>query len=153
MLYIIAMFMGFTIIISMVQNARLAQDVDVKQGTLLNFVTGLAGILIYFIITGNTIDIYAALGNVPLLGYIGGFLGVVVVAVGTIVMRKVSVIASAMLMYTGQLLMGIIIDYSRGIELSPGKIIGCVLIVAGVYFNNYVDALPEKSIGVDPSGF
>ena len=146
MSYILAILVGFAIIISMVQNARLVQHVNIKQVTLLNFMTGVAGASIIFFFTRESLSIYQTMGNVPLFGYVGGLLGVIAVTIGTLVMRKVSVIAAAMLMYTGQLLTGVIIDYFRGTELSTGKIIGCGLIIAGVYFNSYIDsraALPS----------
>lgn len=145
MTYIIAIAVGFTIIISIAQNARLEQEVNVKQVTQLNFITGLIGAIILFVIMGDSLLVFEQLSKVSLLGFIGGVLGVTVVTIGTIVVRKISIIAAAMLMYTGQLLAGIYIDYLRGIDLSPGKLIGCGLIIAGVYFNSYVDSKKKTS--------
>lgn len=139
MAYILAILVGFTIILSMVQNARLEQSINIKQVTLLNFITGLIGTGFVFFFAKESLSIYQSLGDIPLFGYIGGLLGVFVVTLITLVMRKISVISATMLMYTGQLLTGIIIDYFRGTELSTGKIIGCGLIIAGVYFNSYID--------------
>lgn len=140
MSYILAIAIGFTIIVSMVQNARLEHEINIHQVTLLNFMTGITGASLYFVFSGESLSQLTNLATMPFLGYIGGAIGVIVVTLSTIVIKKVSIIASAMLMYTGQLLMGLIIDYGRGTELSIGKIIGCILIVAGVYFNSYVDS-------------
>lgn len=137
--YIVAIAVGFTIIVSMVQNSRLSQDIDLKQVTLLNFITGFIGALLYFLLTKQSFAGFSGIKTMPYLGYMGGAIGVIVVTLSTIAMKKVSVIAAAMLMYTGQLLMGILIDYGRGTQLSLGKVIGCALIIAGVYFNSYID--------------
>ena len=138
--YIIAIFIGFTIVTSMVQNARLANDISNVQTTVLNFMTGLMGISLMFILTGTSITIYALANKVPLFGYLGGTLGVIVVFTSTIIIRKVSIIAASMLMYTGQMLTGFVIDYYRGILFSPYKLLGCALIISGIYFNAYVDS-------------
>lgn len=146
MTYMIAALIGFTIVLSMVQNARLAKDITNTQTTLLNFITGLTGIMVIFLITGQGLSAFADLTTMPPLAYFGGILGVVVVFTSTIIVRKVSIIAASMLMYTGQMIAGFFIDYGRGIELSPLKIIGCVCIIAGIYFNSYIDSKsPSKN--------
>jgi len=146
--YIIAIFIGFTIVTSMVQNARLANEISNIQTTVLNFITGLMGISIMFLMSATNLTIYALANKVPFFGYIGGALAVIVVFTSTIIIRKVSIIAASMLMYTGQMLAGFAIDYYRGILFSPYKLIGCVLIISGIYFNAYIDSKNAKnSIG------
>jgi transporter family-2 protein len=105
----------------------------------MNYITGLTAVLIVFLFTKTTFDFIDQLGSTHFLGYFGGLLGIIVVTTSTIIIKKVSVIAATMLMYAGQLLMGILIDLLRGTDLSIGKIIGCFLIIAGVYFNALVD--------------
>lgn len=144
MYYIVAIMVGFTIVLSMVQNARLAKDITNTQTTLMNFITGLTGITLIFLVTGTGWAAFDAIGNVPLIGYIGSVMGVMVVFVSTVVVRKVSVIAASMLMYTGQMLAGILIDWFRGTELTPLKLVGCALVMAGIYFNAYVDSRESK---------
>ena len=140
MTYIVATLIGFTIVISMVQNARLATEITNTQTTLMNFITGLFGISLMFLLSGAGLAAFAGFTTMPPLAYIGGILGVAVVFVSTVIIRKVSIIAASMLMYTGQMLAGILIDAYRGIDLSPIKIIGCGLIIAGIYFNAYIDS-------------
>lgn len=137
--YIMPIIVGFTIVVSMVQNGRLSKDIGIRNCTLMNFITGLFGASLIFLITKESLLVFKDFREIPLLGYIGGILGVLVVLIGTLVVRKISVIASTMLAYTGQLLAGIIIDLVRGTELSFGKIAGCLLIVAGVYINTKID--------------
>lgn len=139
MVYLIAFITGITIVIAMVQNANLANSVGVKQSTLMNFISGLTAVLIIFLLTKESFNFITLIPSTHILGYFGGLLGIIVVASSTIILKKVSVIAATMLMYAGQLIMGLLIDATRGTDLSIGKIIGCVLIIAGVYFNTLVD--------------
>ncbi len=142
--YFIATSIGFSIVISMVQNARLSQSISNAQTTVLNFMTGLFGILVIFVIGGFGFDAFTHFYSVPLFAYIGGILGVVVVFIATVVIRKVSIIGASMLMYTGQMLAGIVIDYFRDIYISPIKILGCILIIVGIYINAYIDYKAAK---------
>lgn len=139
MYYLIAIMVGFTIVVSMVQNARLAQDITNIQTTLMNFITGFIGITLIFLVAGTKWSVFSSAAHVPLFGFVGGVMGVTVVFLSTVVVRKISIIAASMLMYTGQMLAGFLIDWFRGIELTPLKIIGCGLIIAGIYYNAYID--------------
>ncbi len=139
MYYIFPLTAGVTIVLSMIQNGHLAGRIGIRNTTLLNFITGFTGTLLIFIFTRESLITYGAFRDVPSIGYIGGILGVTVVMISSAVIRRISVIASTMLIYAGQLFMGIIIDLTRGTELSLGKLAGCVLIVVGVYINAKID--------------
>lgn len=139
MIYIFPFAVGCSIVLAMVQNGRLADYIGLKNCTLINFLTGVTGALILFIVTKESLSSFTNFSDMPLIAYAGGLFGVIVVALSTIVVNKIPIIASAMLMYTGQLAMGILIDFYRGTPLSIGKILGCLLIVIGVYFNGYID--------------
>ena len=139
MTYIFPLMVGCSIVLAMVQNGRLADYIGLKNCTLVNFLTGVTGAAILFIITKESFISIHEFNHIPIFGLLGGFFGLFVVTLSTIVVAKIPVITSTMLMYIGQLVMGILIDYYRGTPLSIGKIIGCVLIVIGVYFNSYID--------------
>jgi uncharacterized membrane protein YdcZ (DUF606 family) len=139
MIFIVALLTGVSIVIAMVQNAKLADYIGIKQCTVMNYVTGLMTVTFVFIILGESLGFVSKLSTTHALGYFGGLMGIIVVTTSTVIIRKLSIIAATMLMYAGQLMMGVLIDYLRGIDLSVGKIVGCVLIIAGVYFNTLVD--------------
>lgn len=139
MIYLIALFVGFTTVFSMVQNTKLSTYTSLLQTTLMNFLTGLTGSLILFGLTGTSLTTFSGLKDMPLFGYVGGLFGVCIVFLATFVMNKISVIAASMLMYTGQMIAGFMIDYARQVTYSPLKIGGVVLIILGVYINAYFD--------------
>ncbi|VDN47510.1 conserved membrane protein of unknown function [Petrocella atlantisensis] len=139
MIFFVALLTGVSIVIAMVQNAKLADYIGIKQCTVMNYVTGLTTVTFIFIILGASLGFISKLSSTHALAYFGGLMGIIVVTTSTVIIRKLSIIAATMLMYAGQLMMGIFIDYLRDIDLSLGKIFGCILIIAGVYFNTLVD--------------
>lgn len=135
----VAIIIGVSIVVAMVQNGALTEKIGYKNTTLVNFITGIMGTLTIFIMTRQSLTSFLDLANMKPLGYIGGIMGVIVVLLSNIVIRKIPVIESAMLAYVGQLACGLLIDVLLGTSLSNGKIIGCVLILTGVMFNTYAD--------------
>lgn len=139
MIFLIPLISGFSIVISMVQNSRLASFTSIKQCTLINFITGLLGSSFLFFISGASLSFLNNFTQLPLIAYIGGILGVIVVMLATITIRHISIISSNMLMYFGQLLMGLLIDFLRQTNLSPVKLLGCLCILIGIMINGYLD--------------
>lgn len=148
MIYIFPFMVGVSIVLAMVQNGRLAEHIGLKNCTLINFLTGVTGAVILMVVARDSL-VVSNFEGMPFIGYIGGLLGIAIVTTSTIVVSKLPIITSTMLMYTGQLAMGILIDYLRGTPLSIGKIIGCALIVIGVYFNSFVDKYYAKQDSIE----
>ena len=139
MLYIIlAIIGGFLTIMSMVVNAGLGKKVGVFQGTFINYIVGLILITILVFILGSSLDINS-LGNIPFYAFLGGSLGVLVVASSNIIVPKIPAIYTVLLNFIGQIFAGIIIDYIRFDFISKGKIIGGILIVLGILYNTGID--------------
>ncbi len=145
MIYVFPLTAGFTITLSIIQNGRLSSKIGLKNTTLLNFITGLFGSLLLFVFSNEALSIYGNYRDVPLLGYIGGILGVTVVMLSSYVINKISVIAATMLIYIGQLSMGFLIDYLRGVSLPPLKLLGFAFIIVGIYVINKIDIKTASS--------
>ncbi len=141
-----AIVVGISIVLAMVQNGALTEKIGYKNTTLMNFITGFLTSSFIFLFTGWHFKSFIDLKSMSPLGYMGGLLGVMVVLLSNIVIHKIPVIESAMLAYVGQLACGLVIDAFMGINFSPGKIIGCVLILLGVLFNAYVDRSDDKKL-------
>lgn len=137
---LLALFSGSLVITSMALNAHLAKRIGIFRGTLVNYAAGLATTVLIFIVMGLPIAPFAQkLGAIPLWAFLGGCIGVVVVAVSNIVIPKVPTVYVTLLSFSGQLLAGIFIDLMIGKSVSAGKIIGVILIFAGVMYNSFVD--------------
>ncbi len=144
----LAIIVGVSIVVAMVQNGALSERIGYKNTTLINFITGFLASALIFIFTGWHLKTFINLKSMGPVGYIGGALGVIVVLLSNIVIHKIPVIESAMLAYVGQLACGLVIDALMGINLSFGKIIGCVLIILGVIINSYIDRSKSKKLKI-----
>ena len=139
MIYIIlAIAGGFLTILSMVVNASLAKRIGVFQGAFMNYIGGL--IIILLITMGLREYLHMeALVNIPFYAFLGGALGVVIVASSNVIIPKIPTIYSTLLIFIGQIFTGVIIDYLRLSHVSKGKIIGGLIVVLGILYNSNVD--------------
>lgn len=137
---IIAFFTGCMTILSMIINSKLAMRIGVLQGTLINYVVGLLFSVLFLIINYNSINFsIVSFSSIPIWVYLGGFIGVIVVSINNIVVPQIPAIYSTLIIFIGQLFMGIIIDFFIGNSISKGKIIGGLLILGGMFYNSYID--------------
>lgn len=141
-----ALFSGGLVIVSMALNAQLANRIGIFKGTLVNYTVGLISTLALLGILNIPVKPYLKLlGSVPIWAFLGGCLGVAVVATSNIVIPKVPTIYVTLLSFAGQLLAGILIDILINGSVSYGKAIGAVLIFAGVLLNSYIDRTGSSS--------
>ncbi|MEA4828113.1 MAG: DMT family transporter [Clostridium sp.] len=146
MIYIILAFIsGCLVLLSMVVNSNLAKRVGVFQGTFINYLGGLVitGIILLFINDGRNLS-FTELANFPFWIYLGGVIGVAVVAASNVIIPKIPTIYSTLLIFIGQLFTGIALDYFTGVDVSMGKLIGGALILAGLFYNFRVDKKQES---------
>jgi len=141
LIYIVfAFFTGCLTIISMIINSKLAMKIGALQGILINFIVGLLFSLLLLLINFNSIDFSSEiLSRIPAWAYLGGAIGVIGISINNIVVPKIGAIYATLLIFIGQLFMGITIDFFIGNSISRGKIIGGLLILGGMVYNSYID--------------
>lgn len=147
MIYIIlATISGCLVILSMIINSRLADKIGVFQGTFVNYSVGVLITLILALFTGTLSGFeLSSLNNIPIWAFLGGFIGVMVVASSNVVIPKIPVIYTTVFIFIGQIFTGIIIDYIRLGDISKGKVIGGILIILGMLYNTNIDKNSIKS--------
>lgn len=141
MIYIIIAFLtGGLVILSMIVNSNLAKRVGTFQGTFINYTVGILFTAIILLFNKSSLNISIdSLASIPFWAYLGGAIGVMVVAMSNIIIPKIPTIYSTLLIFMGQLFTGIVIDSMAGSLVSKGKIIGGLLIVAGLVYNFNLD--------------
>lgn len=141
MIYIILAFItGAMVILSMVINSRLGKKIGVLQGTFINYVVGLIGISMVLLIKEGGINVSMnKIYGIPAWVYLGGVIGVMVVSISNVVIPKIPAIYSTLLIFIGQIVTGIVIDFITADTVSKGKIIGSILILGGLWYNFYID--------------
>lgn len=142
---IIAILSGVTIVISRIVNSKLSEKIGLFESTFYNFLTGLIFSVIILIFSKEILN-FSSLSTVsiPLYAYIGGLIGVFSITLSNYTAPKISVFYMTLLIFIGQIATGIIIDYFALNELSPGKIIGSLLVAIGLSYNLLLDKKKQQ---------
>ncbi|WP_243125516.1 MULTISPECIES: DMT family transporter [Clostridium] len=140
-MYIFLAFIGGALVtLASIINSRLGKEIGVIQGTIINYTVGLICILLVCLFNGSLFKISSqGFLDIPLWAYLGGMVGVAVVILSNIVIPKIPVIYSTLLIFIGQIVTGIIVDYIFGNPISKGKFIGCIFIILGLVYNSNID--------------
>lgn len=141
MLYILAAIAaGVSIVVARIINSNLANKIGIFEGTFLNYVIGLLFSIIFLFFSSETFNLSSKiLGTIPFWTFLGGLVGVIVVAASNLVTPKISAFYLTLIIFVGQLFTGMIIDYWNLTLISKGKIIGGLLVVAGLSYNLIID--------------
>lgn len=143
MYIIIALITGSLVIISMILNSRVGDEVGLFQSVFINYVLGLTVSTMILLFNLKTIS---TASNIPWWAYLGGVLGVSIVTISNILIPKIPTIYTTLLIFIGQLFTGTIIDMLTDVEVSKGKIIGGLLICAGLFYNLMIDKKEQENI-------
>ena len=148
MFYIlIAIISGVTNVISRSVNFALSEKIGVYQSTLFNYIFGLIGSLGILFVSGEAAKLFAASSyGAPWMAYLGGLVGVAVVSLQVFLSSKVSSFYLTLLIFVGQLFMGIIIDCVVSGQISIPQILGGLLVVLGLGYNLFLDREKEAEV-------
>lgn len=143
MLYIfLAFFAGWLVVLSMIFNSNLAKRIGIFQSTVINYVVGLLGASLLTLIINGRIDLMSVdFTQIPWWAYLGGVVGVGIVSASNYIIPKIPVIYTTLLVYVGQLTFGLTLDYWAGLPISRDRLIGGILIIAGLLYNFRIDYL------------
>lgn len=138
---IIAILSGFTIVTSRSINAILAEKIGMYQSTFFNYVLGLLGSLLLLFISGETFRLFSSQSyDATWFYYTGGLVGVVSVTLSSYLTSKVTSFYLTLLIFIGQLLTGIFIDYITSGNISISQVIGGILVIIGLGYNLFIDS-------------
>ncbi len=148
MFYVIFSFLaGVSIVTSRTFNSLLASKIGAFQSTFWNYVVGLIFSFVFMLASKEFLLIAEVeYGEIPLWAYTGGLIGVVVVMLLNYVTLKVSAIYLTLLLFVGQLLVAIAIDYIHLGQMSPGRVLGGILVLLGLAYNLLQDRKSETEI-------
>ena len=149
--YIFLSFLaGVSVVLGRIVNSKLAQKIGTMQSTLINYITGLSLTFIVYLLSKD-VPLHKTIGqvSVPVWAYFGGLAGIVIILSSNYVTPRLSAFYVTLLVFFGQLVIGILIDYFILKQLSPGKAIGGLLVLAGLAINLRID---KKESGKTFSG-
>ena len=135
----LAFITGVIIVINMMLSGKLAKKVGMVNGLFLNYAMGAISSLLLCTIMINSITSYESLKEVPLPYFLGGFIGIITTYLNNVIVPNVPAVYAVILVFLGQMLTSIIIDYFFLDIFSAGKLIGCILFFLGLLWNARVD--------------
>jgi len=150
------MFFAFTagvfVVFSMILNSQLSLRIGTFHGVRRNYIVGLICSVIVFQFSDSSV--YTVFESIKIINPLyligGGFIGVLVVAGSNRVLPKIPVIYTTLLIYGGQAVAGIIIDYIMSGELSLKKIMGTMVIITGFFVNMILERDRGKPVKISP---
>lgn len=142
---LISIASGAIVVISRILNTRLSEKVGLLESSFFNYLTGLISALILFSIIKDKVH-FDELYSIPFWAYLGGALGIIIVILSSVVTPKMSSFYITLIIFIGQLFTGIIIDCITLKTIPFPKIIGGLLVIAGLGYNLHIDSETEGLI-------
>ncbi|MNH13523.1 hypothetical protein D3C79_730960 [compost metagenome] len=131
-LVLLALFNGVCISISRAVNGRLALSRGAFHASLCNHIVGFLFLSLLLAVGGGFNGL--SLGHAPWGAYLGGVIGALFVALNSYVLPRLGTLRAALLIISGQMLAGVVIDSLRDSGGSTGtRLLGVGLILLGVY--------------------
>jgi len=129
---LLAILNGVNIGASRALNGRLSIEVGPFKASFWNHIVGFL-LLTAALLAMKSMKFDMASGA-PIFTYLGGFLGALFVAVNSYVLPRIGVVRTVLLVISGQMITGVLIDCRRGISMSTlAQFFGVAIIVLGVY--------------------
>lgn len=142
----IAILAGVCIVVSRAINAKLGTIIGLLQSTIFNFIVGLIFSIVFLLFSSEAANIFRiGFISVPWWAYLGGVVGVFVVALSSYITPRISAFYLTILIFISQLLVGLIIDYLTLNIFSIGKVIGGLLVFIGLTYNLLLDRGVSKN--------
>ncbi|WP_299493909.1 DMT family transporter [uncultured Shewanella sp.] len=132
---VIALLNGVVISLSRVLNGRLSLHVGPLKASVYNHLVGFLVLTLTLIFYGVfQLSSILLMLSVPWYLYLGGFIGALYVALNSFILARLGVANTALLVISGQMLMGVLLDSqlhdSKEVSI---KLLGVILIGCGIY--------------------
>jgi len=134
----VALLVGAFLPLQVGVNTKLGEAVGSPLiSAFISFCVGTIALLSYILITGIPLANAANAKNASPIAWTGGLLGAFFVASSIILLDKLGAAMTISLIIAGQMLMSLVMDHFGllGMEvkpISPGRVAGVVLVIAGV---------------------
>lgn len=126
----LALLAGILVGVSRSVNGRLSLATSPLRASLWNHVVGFALLSALIPVLGG---FWTGAHPVPPVAWLGGPIGVIFVAAGSHLIARIGAVATALLMISGQMISGVLLDALRGDGGAVGlRALGIVLILAGI---------------------
>lgn len=146
---ILSIIAGATVVLGRILNAKLAEKIGTVQATVINYVVGIFFSIIFLVLINKGLSFTAPSHSIPLWAYFGGVLGVAIIMISNYTTPRVPAFYLTLLVFLGQLAVGILIDWLVSKDFSPYKLVGSLFVVAGFTYNLLLDKKNVKTVKED----
>ncbi|MFI1799396.1 DMT family transporter [Streptomyces sp. NPDC020379] len=145
---LLALLNGMVIGTSRAVNGRLSMGIGPFRASLWNHVVGFLFLTLVLLVLGDWK--FGDAGSAPAAAYLGGFFGALFVAVNSYVFPRLGAMNAALLVISGQMVTAVLIDFHNQ-NKTPGalRVLGVVIVIAGMYLSRVTSAAREKGKGND----
>lgn len=135
MYILFSLLAGMLVILCISINGRLALKVGLIQAGITNYLVGLFCSVVCIILTSHRspFDFFQAYSGIPFYFFLGGIIGSVIMILNSMIINNLSAVYVTVLVFIGQLSIGVFIDYLQCGSIPMGKVIGGLVIVAGLF--------------------
>ncbi len=141
---LLSIIAGVTVVLGRILNANLAQKIGTLQATVINYVVGIFFSFIFLLLLNRGFSLPSPSTTVPIWAYFGGLLGIAIIMISNYTTHRVPAFYLTLLVFLGQLCVGILIDWLITNDFSYGKLIGSLFVVTGFTYNLLLDKKSEK---------
>ena len=135
---------GCATVISKMINYRCTKYLGTNNGSLVNYIVAtVLSFILLLVSTRFSVDLYS-FGQAPWWAYLGGAFGIVAFIISMITLSHLKVMESTILLLVGQLTAGILFDALMFQNISLKKILGIVLVAAGIIWDKRISHGPEQ---------
>lgn len=141
---ILSILAGVTVVLGRILNAKLAEKIGTVQATVINYVVGIFFSFLFLLIMNRGLSFTGYPSQLPFWAYLGGILGVAIIMISNYTTPRVPAFYLTLLVFLGQLAVGILIDWLVSKDFSPLNLIGSLFVVAGFTYNLLLDKKSSK---------
>ena len=135
---------GCATVISKMINYRCTKYLGTNNGSLVNYIVAtVLSFILLLVSTRFSVDLYS-FGQSPWWAYLGGAFGIVAFIISMITLSHLKVMESTILLLVGQLISGILFDALMFRNISIKKVLGIILVAAGIIWDNRISHDPEQ---------
>ncbi|MDA5473768.1 DMT family transporter [Yersinia kristensenii] len=131
---VLALCNGIFVSLSRTINGRLGMDTNIFYASFWNHLVGFLFLTLILLVMGGLSGGFQQ--SAPFIAYLGGAMGALFVAINSYVLARIGATQSALLVISGQMLTGVVIDQFMQLNSSlVMQLSGVILIIAGVWLS------------------
>ncbi|CFR19311.1 DMT family transporter [Yersinia kristensenii] len=131
---VLALCNGIFVSLSRTINGRLGMDTNIFYASFWNHLVGFLFLTLILLVMGGLSGGFQQ--SAPFIAYLGGAMGALFVAINSYVLARIGSTQSALLVISGQMLTGVVIDQFMQLNSSlVMQLSGVILIIAGVWLS------------------